>query len=257
MLRATRLLLVGTMMGAFGLISATAQEAKKAEKPQIPGGIEGHVKAVDAEKETLTIVTTAGTERTFNVTEDTTMLGPRGGKVRRRLHDRRFHEGMSLTVVATGTTAKEVHLGYSRREPGTTAESGKAVAKAGSTPPEKSGGTTSKAKTPAKTGAVATSRPAASEEEDEDDEIPGVVKSYNADRRLLVVTLLNGTNRPFFLSKDLKVLVKGTASKQGVADPAIKDGAHVTVLVEEGGRRVKELHVVPAPPTRGKTKKAA
>jgi hypothetical protein len=36
----------------------------------------------------------------------------------------------------------------------------------------------------------------------------------------------------------------------------LKEGAHVTVLVEEGGRRVKELHVEPAPPAR-RTKKAA
>src|SRR5262249_50383071 len=113
-----------------------------------------------------------------------------------------------------------------------------------------------KTKVYAKKGAEAVAKAPASEEEDEDDEIPGTVKSYNADRRLLVVSLLNGTSRSFFLSRDLRVLVRGGASKEGVADPALKEGAHVTVVVEEGGRRVKELHVNPAPPAR-RTKKAA
>jgi hypothetical protein len=261
MLRTLTLLLAGATISIVGLISAGAQESKKGEKPQIPGGIEGHVKKVDVEKETLTIVTDAGTQRTFSVTEDTTMLGPRGGKVRRGLHDPRFHEGMSLTVVASGTTAKEVHLGYSRREPGAATESGKTAAKVTGASGGVSGGSstaapTAKAKASAKTVAGAAAKASAAEEEDEDDEIPGTVKSYNADRRLLVVSLLNGTSRSFFLARDLKVLVKGAVSKQGVADPAIKEGARVVVLVEEGGRRVKELHVDPLPPAR-RTKKAA
>ncbi len=258
MLRTMSLLFAGATISILGFISAGAQETKQGEKPHIPGGIEGHVKKVDVEKETLTIVTDAGAERTLTVTEDTTMLGPRGGKVRRGLHDPRFHEGMSLTVVASGTTAKEIHLGYSRREPGTAKEGRKALAKASSTAEKSSGSSTTlptaKAKVAAKNvGAAA--KAAAAEEDDEDDEIPGTVKSYNAERRLLVVSLLNGSSRSFFLAKDLKVLVKGTASKQGVADPAIKEGARVTVLVEEGGRRVKELHVDPVPARR--TKKAA
>jgi hypothetical protein len=241
MRRTLSLLLAGTTICAFGLFSAGAQEAKKAEKPKIPGGIEGHVKSVDVEKGTLTIVTTAGAERTYNVTDETTMLGPRGGKVRRHLHDPRFHEGMDLTVVASGATAKEIHLGFRHREPA---------------------GEAAKHKAAIKTKSAATKRfapkAAADEEEadDEDNEIPGTVKSYNAERRLLVVSLLNGTSRPFFLSRDLKVQVKGAISKHGVADPAIKEGAHVIVHVEEGGRRVRELHVDPAPPARTKKKAA-
>jgi hypothetical protein len=255
MRRTLSLLLTGTTLCAVGLLSARAQEAKKTDKPEIPGGIEGHVKSVDTEKETLTIVTTAGAERTFNVTEDTTMLGPRGGKVRRRLHDRRFRESISLTVIASGSTAKEVHLGFRHREPGGASASGKKAAKAAAAVGEKGSGAATKKKAFMKKGAAAAAKD--EEEDDEDDEIPGTVKSYNADRRLLVVSLLNGTSRSFFLSRDLKVLVKGTASKQGVADPAIKEGAKVTVLVEEGGRRVRELHVEPLPPARSKSKKAA
>ena len=77
--------------------------------------IEGKVKKVDHEKSTLTITTDDGKERTFEITDDTTMVGPRGGLVRRGLKDPRFHEGMGLTIVAKGTTATEVHLGFSPR----------------------------------------------------------------------------------------------------------------------------------------------
>jgi hypothetical protein len=78
------------------------------------------------------------------------------------------------------------------------------------------------------------------------------VKSYDANRRLLVVSLLNGKSRSFLLSHDVKVLVRGTPSKQGLSDPALKADVPVTVLVEPGGRRVRELHVGPAPAARSK-----
>jgi hypothetical protein len=254
------LLLSATALFLLGLNTGGAQEAKKDERPKIPGGIEGHLKSVDRDKETITLVTSAGRERTFNVTEDTTMIGPRGGKVRRRLHDRRFHEGMEMTIVASGATASEIHLGFSRRGSGGASGQEKTAATKAPATGEKGGVPTTtppaKANVFAKKGTETPTKTAAAEEEDEDDEIPGTVKSYNADRRLLVVSLLNGTSRSFFLSRDLKVLVRGATSKEGVADPAIKEGAHVTVLVEEGGRRVKELHVNPAPAAR-RTKKAA
>ena len=73
-------------------------------------------------------------------------------------------------------------------------------------------------------GATKVSTPG--EEEDEDDEIPAKVKSYDTLGRtpVLVVTLLNGKSRSFFLSSEVKVLVKGTTSKLGLKDPAIKAG---------------------------------
>jgi len=49
-------LLAGTALCAIGLLSAHAQEPKKAERPVIPGGIEGHVKRVNQEKQPLAIV---------------------------------------------------------------------------------------------------------------------------------------------------------------------------------------------------------
>ncbi len=81
------------------------------------------------------------------------------------------------------------------------------------------------------------------------------MKSFNADRGVLVVTLLNGKSRSFILARDVKVVIRGAASKKGLRDPAIKEGTVVTVLVEEGGRRVRELHIIPL--AASKAKKAA
>ena len=106
MLRTLSVHVAGAMICALGLLSVNAQEASKVAKPQIKGGIDGHVKSVDPEKGTLSMITADGRERTFTITDDTTMLGPRGGKVRYGLKDRRFHEGMELTVVADGATAR-------------------------------------------------------------------------------------------------------------------------------------------------------
>jgi hypothetical protein len=83
----------------------------------------------------------------------------------------------------------------------------------------------------------------AAPEEDEDNEVPGKIKSFDSNRRILVVQLLNGKDRSFFLASDVKVLVKGTASKHGLQDPALKSGAHVTVTTDEGGHKVKELEI--------------
>jgi hypothetical protein len=273
-------LVAGAAICAAGLLSAaSAQESKKSEKAEIPGGIEATIKAVDKEKGTVSILVTEGAKtRTFTVTDETTIVGARGGKVRKRLNDRRFREGLDITVVpaGTGTTAKELHLGIYRPESGEAAakpkaelakpkaelakpktELAKAVAKKRMNRKEREDAEADLAKANSK---KATSKAAVTEDDDEDDEIAGKVKSYNTDsgRHVLVVTLLNGKGRVFFLGKEVKVLVKGKPVKDGLMDSAIKEGASVTVLTEPGGHKVKELHLEPAvaaaAPT--KTKKA-
>jgi hypothetical protein len=37
--------------------------------------------------------------------------------------------------------------------------------------------------------------------------------------------------------------VNGTASKKGLQDSALKSGAHITVITDEGGHKVKELEI--------------
>jgi len=100
--------------------------------------------------------------------------------------------------------------------------------------------------TPAATkSATRTKAGAAAAEEDEEEEVPGKIKSFDHTRHLLVITLLNGKDRSFMLAKDVKVLVKDSASKHGLDDPALKAGASVEVVTDEGGHKVKEVKVLP------------
>jgi len=226
-------IVLGAVLCSAGLMSAGADD----QKTEIKGGIEGKVKKVDVDGKTLTITTTQGRDRTFSITNETTMLGPRGGKVRRRLHDPRFHEGLAVTIVADGSAATEVHLGYDRADPDAKTEHKTRSSK--TEPPAQVSRETRErtAKDPKATKTI---------EAEEDNEIPGKVKRFDATRRILVVTLLNGTDRSFLLARDVPVLIKGAVSKHGLEDPALKAGAAVEVVTDEGGHKVKELKIVPA-----------
>jgi hypothetical protein len=251
MMRAVRALLLSAALGAVGLLSAEAQETKKSDKPEIKGGIEGTVKKVDVDKETLTI-TIDGKERTFTITDDTIIVGPRGGLVRRGLKDPRFHAGMEIVVLIEGKTAKELHLGYDRKDAAGAAGESKSPPKTALNRPEERGKAVpaetakkTEAKTPAKTAPKGEA--SKKDEEEEDEEFPGKIKSVDPTKRMLVITLLNGKDRSFLLSREVTIQVKGTASKQGLQDPALKAGIPVLVVTDEGGRKVKEVKVAPAP----------
>jgi hypothetical protein len=235
-----------------GVIVCSAVSAADDQKTEIKGGIEAKVKKVDVDAKTLTVTTEQGRVRTFTINDETTMVGPRGGKVRRRLKDPRFYEGMSVTIVAEGNTATEVHLGYQHRD-----GDEKAVARDAEKPKKASDATRDKerdekpaardAEKAKKVGDVIRGKAAAKPtEEDDDNEIPGKIKRFERARHMLVITLLNGKDRSFLLSKDVKVLVKGTTSKHGLEDPALKTGASIEVVTDEGGHKVKELKVTPA-----------
>jgi hypothetical protein len=219
--------------------AANPQERKKATPAPIKGGIEGKVKKVDPDKMTVT-VTVEGKERTFTITEDTTIVGPRGGLVKRGLKDPRFHDGLEITVVASGTKATELHLGVDHRDPGTTGDKAPKEPKA-AVPP----------------GAAAKGKEAAKQEAEEDREYPGKVKSVDPARHVLVISLLNGQDRSFMIAKDVKMSVKGTASQKGLEDPALKAGTPITVVTDAGGRTVKELKVAPPPASKANKDKYA
>jgi hypothetical protein len=228
------------------------------QKAEIKGGIEGHIAKVDVEGKKLTITTAQGRERTFAITEETTMFGPRGGKVKHHLRDPRFREGFAVTVVADGNTADEIHLGFAKDAAGfkgeqpttakTTTRPGTPAAPADRAKTEKD--LPGSPATPASTAKdIARHKEATKlEEEDDEDEIPGRIKSFDATRRMLVLTLFNGKTRSFILAHDVPVHIKGTAapSRQGLEDPQLKSGAHITVVTDEHGRKVKELVITPA-----------
>jgi hypothetical protein len=236
-------LFLATAVCAIGLLCANLASAADdtKDKPVIKGGIEGTVKSVDPENKKLTILTSQGRERTFNITDDTILMGPRGGKVRKHLHDPRFREGFDVTVVATGNTATEVHLGFSKRGDATKTAQPADTTKAG----ERSIGRrpVRTSTPPAATGTTGSDAGKQAEEEDEQ-EFPGTIKSYDATRRILVIHLLNGKEKSFLLAKDVPVNVKGAVSTRGLADPALKAGAHVDVMTDDSGRKVKELKIV-------------
>jgi hypothetical protein len=228
--------LLGAAVAVIIPLGSNAQQTKKEAAPAIKGGIEGKVKKVDHEKGTLTITADDGKERTFEITDETTLVGPRGGLVRRGLKDPRFHEGMDLTIVAKGTTATEVHLGFSRHTEGATTTK--------TTKDKTSTSTTDKSSTKT-TGAKDKVKAAAHEEEDEEMEMPGIVKKVDPAKHMLVITLLNGKEHSFMIAKDAPVLVKGKASKDGLEDSALKVGARVHVVTDAEGHKVKEVKVDP------------
>jgi hypothetical protein len=245
MWRIVSTLVLGTAICLAGSIFAGGDDQKK----PIKGGIEGHVKSVDLEGKKLTITTAQGKERTFTVTDETTMVGPNGGKVRRHLKDPRFHEGFPVTIVPDGNTADEIHLGFAKDAVG--AEH-KETAKQG-TKTESRTETASKTSKSSTTEATTASRNKQKEaakqaEDDDEDEILGHIKSFDASKRLLVITLLNGKTRSFILAQNVPVHVKGTtaASREGLNDPHLKAGAAIIVVTDEGGRKVKELKIAPA-----------
>jgi hypothetical protein len=243
MFRQLASLLLGATLVALATSAMAAPLADKPEQPTIKDGIQGKIKSVNVAERKLTIVTNDGRERTFTVSADTIMLGPRGGKVRRHLHDPRFQEGMPLTIVADGNEATEIHLGYDRE-----AAEGeeKQAATEGASKSKEHPSTTSPAHTAERTATkTAPSReaiPSAAGSSDQE-AFAGRVKSFDARRRMLVLTLENGSNKAFLLSAAVPVHVAGAPSKQGLHDPALKEDAMVVVVTEPGGRKAKEIDV--------------
>ena len=155
-------------------------------------------------------------------------------------------------MVANGQTAKEVHLGYDRKDADEKDTTPKPAAKGTAAPTGDKGKDTAAdtAKKDSKTAAKTATKAGTGkkdEEDDDDEEFPGKVKRVDPTKRLLVITLLNGKDRSYLLSKDVKILVKGTASKQGLQDPMLKPGIPVAIITEAGGRKVKEVEGGPCP----------
>jgi hypothetical protein len=209
-------------------VLSVALPASALQKQESKDGIEGKVKKVDVDKNTLTMTTAQGKDRTFTITDDTVIVGPLGGKVRNHLKDPRFHEGFPVNVVASGATATEIHLGFAKDAPS-----------------EKTDATKT-----AKSGAPS-SKSLKQLEEDDESEIPGKVKSFETTKHILVISLINGKDRSFILAKDVPVHVNGVMSKQGLQDPAIHAGATITIVTDEGGRKVKDVKISAAKGKKG------
>jgi hypothetical protein len=262
MSRQSRILALCIAFGMLGLLHVQRAEAKD---PETKDGIPGTVVKVDVNAQTVTIAEQGGRERTYSITQETTIVGPRGGVVRSRLKDHRFHSGLPITVVADGKTALELHLGYDRkaREAAGSAvrsrtlrtprpESDSSTSDSGSSAPSSSPTSTpsstrtSRFRGPADSKRAADKEAAKDEEEDEDNEFPGKVKTVEPNRHLLVITLVNGKDRSFLLASSAKIMVNSHESRLGLSDSAFKPGMPVTVITETGGRKVKEVKLTTA-----------
>ena len=107
---------------AGGLPAQATKEAKKdAAKPadKDDKAITAKVKAVDAEKGTITVTLADGKEKTFKVEKTTKIVGPRGGVSDDRLKDDRLAKGSEVKIVpgADGKSVKEVRLGFRKKPP--------------------------------------------------------------------------------------------------------------------------------------------
>jgi hypothetical protein len=220
---------IGSLLCAMA-IAAFAVLATPAVGADVPGGIKGEIVKVDTAKNTLTVHTQSG-DKTYTIAPTTQIVGPRGGIVHKRLQDPRFHAGLHVTVVAAGTAASEVLLGVDHK-----AKSGDAAASK----------TTAGFRGDSAKGEAAKTEEAA---DDNDNEFPGKIKSVDADKNILVVTLLTGKDQSFMVGSDAKLTIGARVSQKGLSDPALKPNARVTV-VTEGGKKVSEVKVNAARATR-------
>jgi hypothetical protein len=245
-------LLCTVACGTLALLAARAQ----AQESEIKGGISATVIKVDVARGTVTVADKNSRERTYSINEETVIVGPRGGVVHRRLKDPRFHNGLPITIVANGTTAAELHLGYDRKgregttatTPSTSRPSTRPAPPTDNTPNDATPAAPEK-RTSRFRGLIGSQRTPATkpaEDEEDDNEFPGKIKSVDPARHMLVVTLVNGKDRSFLLASDVKVMINARTSRQGLNDAALQPGTPLTVITEAGGKKVREVKVTPA-----------
>jgi hypothetical protein len=114
--------LVCAVLGLALCVSGTQAQDKdkpvKKDKKVAKTGVAGTVKSRDTTKGTLTItVTKTKKDRTFQVTKNTKIVGPRGGVSEDGLKDDRLARGKKVTVVpgSDSKAAAEIHLSVRAR----------------------------------------------------------------------------------------------------------------------------------------------
>lgn len=92
---------------------------KAAPKKEIKGGIHATVNKVDVAKKSFTATTEDGKVLLLAVTDETKIIGPRGGQSDDGIEDDRFVADAEVIIVLApgGKSAAEVHLPYRKRTP--------------------------------------------------------------------------------------------------------------------------------------------
>jgi hypothetical protein len=111
-------ILLGLAACAAGL-GAQGDKGTRDGKKEAKAGNEvvGKVKAVDLKKQSFTITTDAGKDRTFLVDDKTRFVGPRGGVSKEGLKDDRLAKGaeVEVTPAPDGKAAREVKLPFRKK----------------------------------------------------------------------------------------------------------------------------------------------
>ena len=107
MLRKPVLVVLGLLLAA-GLVAA--QDKAKKDDKDTSKTIAGKVTKVDATKNTVSVTTDDGKKMDLTVTDDTKIVGPRGGISKDRLKDDRLTVGAEIKVTMDGKKVKQIEL---------------------------------------------------------------------------------------------------------------------------------------------------
>jgi hypothetical protein len=113
MLRKPVLVVLGLLLAA-GLVAA--QDKAKKDDKDTSKIISGKVTKVDATKMTVSVTTDDGKKMDLTVTDDTKIVGPRGGVSKDRLKDDRLHVGAEIKIMMDGKKVTQIQLPM--RKPG-------------------------------------------------------------------------------------------------------------------------------------------
>jgi len=100
--------LSGNKEVAAGLVAA--QDKAKKDDKDTSKTIAGKVTKVDATKNTVSVTTDDGKKMDLTVTDDTKIVGPRGGISKDRLKDDRLTVGAEIKVTMDGKKVKQIEL---------------------------------------------------------------------------------------------------------------------------------------------------
>src|SRR5262245_55084317 len=111
-LLALAILTTGNLYGQDKDKAAKDKATKDRAEPPAGKVVTAKVKAVDEAKSTITVTTADRKDVTYQVTNDTKIVGPRGGVSEKRLKDDRLAKDMEVTITpsADGKTAVEIKL---------------------------------------------------------------------------------------------------------------------------------------------------
>jgi hypothetical protein len=213
MLRRAVVALAGTVVLAGTLAAADKEVVGKFVK-------------VDADAQTITLQTDAG-KKEFALGADVKVLDARGTAVRDGLKDRRLAAGADVKLVLGGSTVKEVHLRPAAGDKGDPKDA--------------------KKEPPRDTKDAKKDSPRDAKDSPDAKELPGIkatVLKVDVDKGTATVQTEAGKKLELKLGEEVKYLgPRGGVSDKGIKDDRFVAGSEVRVVMDAGGKTVKEIHL--------------